>query len=362
MGTKNHISSFGGNGDDITIFGESAGGNSVINHLTQKLSYSLYTKAIVESGTYVGAVDLQTAQTEYASMLKKTRCTSLECLLKRSAKEIEQAARAAPHFGPVIDGVSLAALPNEIIKAGQHNTKVPVLMGSNRDELAAFLLPNALVNPPNMRELELDKLLAAAKVNVSEVKRVYDESRYSYPAHLGNFSHWWWVWQRVNTDQLPEPSGTRSLSGSGLGPCGVRAVARGLAAVGSQPVFVYFFAHPTEAKTWVPGSGPGSVLVGHGAEVPYVFGATGELKPGQEAELALKTVKYWITFAQQGDPNSPDMPKWPRYEIQSDTILRVQTGQEGGIIPESNLRKFACDYWETHPPGETLQASLTLVV
>jgi carboxylesterase type B len=49
--TSQHIAAFGGNGSDITIFGESAGANSVWNHLTQPASFPLYTKAIMQSGT-----------------------------------------------------------------------------------------------------------------------------------------------------------------------------------------------------------------------------------------------------------------------------------------------------------------------
>ena len=47
--TREHIAAFGGNPEDVTIFGESAGGNSVINHLAQEASFGLYTKAVVES-------------------------------------------------------------------------------------------------------------------------------------------------------------------------------------------------------------------------------------------------------------------------------------------------------------------------
>ena len=47
---RQHIAAFGGDPDQITIFGESAGGNSVINHLAQPASFPLYQRAIVESG------------------------------------------------------------------------------------------------------------------------------------------------------------------------------------------------------------------------------------------------------------------------------------------------------------------------
>jgi para-nitrobenzyl esterase len=49
---RQHIAAFGGDPEQITIFGESAGGNSVINHLAQSASFPLYQRAIVESGAY----------------------------------------------------------------------------------------------------------------------------------------------------------------------------------------------------------------------------------------------------------------------------------------------------------------------
>ena len=64
--TKKNIGAFGGDGDDITIFGESAGGNSVINHLAQPASFGLYKKAIVESVRAPNANTLSTTVDPWA--------------------------------------------------------------------------------------------------------------------------------------------------------------------------------------------------------------------------------------------------------------------------------------------------------
>ena len=88
--TKAHIAAFGGDGEDITIFGESAGGNSVINHLAQPASFGLYTKAIVESGAYnLGAGTMEEAETNYKKLLASSSCSSLSCLkaLKQKVRE-----------------------------------------------------------------------------------------------------------------------------------------------------------------------------------------------------------------------------------------------------------------------------------
>ena len=63
---QRHIEAFGGDGHAVTIFGESAGGNSIINHLAQPASFDLYARAISESGTYdVGAHSMAESEAGY---------------------------------------------------------------------------------------------------------------------------------------------------------------------------------------------------------------------------------------------------------------------------------------------------------
>jgi len=142
--TREHIAAFGGNPEDVTIFGESAGGNSVINHLAQEASFGLYTKAVVESGAYnLGARNMSAAQAGFVGLLGSAQCSDLDCLLAADATAIESAGGrgTAPAvsggrngWGPVVDGVSLKAAPVELIHAKQYNNKVPVIIGSNRGE------------------------------------------------------------------------------------------------------------------------------------------------------------------------------------------------------------------------------------
>ena len=81
-----------------------------------------------------GARPLATAQLQFESLLASANCSGLDCLLAMDAAAVEKASSGS--WGPTVDDVSLSAAPTDLIAAGRYNNKVPVLIGSNRDEMA----------------------------------------------------------------------------------------------------------------------------------------------------------------------------------------------------------------------------------
>ena len=330
---QQNIAAFGGDPDHVTIFGESAGGNSVINHLAQPASFPLYTKAIVESGAYdTGAQPLATAQTQFEALLGAANCSDLDCLLSMDAAAVEKASQGG--WGPTIDGVNLVAAPTDLIAQGKYNSKAPVLIGSNRDEMAYFTILEKV--PNQLTEVGMDALLLGEGVNMSKIeglKEVYDpDGGYPYPANLGNYSIWYWMSMRIATDSIP-----------GLGACAVRWFDRMLLAGKTPAVYSYLYAHPDQ-ETFVPGTGPGSVFVPHAAEILYVFGCDESAGLNtEESALARQTATYWTNFAKSGDPNGAG-PQWPKYDAQADSVIRLDVASGGGVAVQSGLRKAACDF------------------
>lgn len=346
---RDHISAFGGRGGDVTIFGESAGGNSVLHHLVQPASFGLFTKAIIESGTYEAGYPLADAEALYSAIIEKTGCgTDLDCFLNKSTKEIEVAKNEMAktstlkelHWGPVVDGVSNMGTPQQLIAAGKFNKKVSVVMGSNRDEFAVFTIsvPDFQAEfHPAMTEADFDHIFAyLGNDTIKTVKKLYDPSAYAYPTDLGGNSQWWWTAMRIGTDNGIPFKGFPK--GTALGHCSARRIAEQLFRGGTPNVYLYNFARPFIGKT-----------VGHGMEIPFVFHDTITLGlGGGNWKLSADVVAYWTHFADVGSPSVEKLLQWPSYAPNGDkaNMCFDATFTEPNITIEHAFRSDACDFWD----------------
>jgi len=258
----------------------------------------------------------------------------------------------------------MTGTPQELIAAGKFNTKVPVLIGSNRDEWSTFIAgPGHLASElakiyvPNMTESQFDNLLAyLGKDNIKAVKRLYDPSVYAYPADLGRFNQWWWSAMRVGTDNgIPFPSFPK---GPALGHCSARRIAEQLVRGGTPSLYLYHFEQPLVDPH----------LVGHGMEIPFVFHIPQlfALGPGKE-RLSQQMTNYWVQFATSGTPNLHDAtdawPHWPEYSPDGDkaNINFAATLFKSNISISYGLRGAACDFWDSLAAAERSASSMLIV-
>jgi para-nitrobenzyl esterase len=358
---KENIGAFGGDGDDVTLFGQSAGAMSILNHLSQPESYPLYNKVIVESGSQLFTssinITINDANMKYNAFLNGTGCEDIDCLLEVGAKELldlYEYANAAPSYWgwlPVIDGVSVTEFFLNLFESKLFNNNVPIIIGTNREEAAGYM--NIPSN--NLTEGEFESLIQTytpmSTEELTELKQLYDPQVYSYPAELGEYSIWAWMYARAQTDMMV----TAEL---GLpGHCQDRWLARKLLEGGSKSVYMYQWAHTPNTVS--------EVFAAHGYEPFNVYNMlvypiwkaqqTGNLTYIDDATAARVKMgramsAYWSSFAVSGDPSTTrdeselGMVQWPKFTTEQELTFMLEDDSKGGLRVEQHLLKEQCDW------------------
>src|SRR5437762_127260 len=331
---QKNIAAFGGNPNNVTIFGESAGGVSVHTLLTSPLSRSLFQKAISESGggrdgvltgrpmskdgvdpNYPVSAETIGVNFAHKHVIEGTDADALAKLRALSVAEIVDGGQESDgpggppiYPGPILDGKLVVETAESAYKAGRQ-ANVPLIIGSNSAEV-----PAGFVNASSK-----DELLSQFVSVKSEMSAAYD------PDGATDFAR---MLTLVNTDKVwAEPA---------------RFTARAFAAKGT-PVYIYLFSYVSPAM-----QGRMRFGAGHGSEIPYVFnnlrarnGAT--VDPKDEAVAKMMNA-YWANFAKTGDPNGSGLPKWPQYESGKGEIFDIKL--DGSAISEPDPRKARLDVIE----------------
>jgi para-nitrobenzyl esterase len=320
---KQNIKAFGGDPNNITIFGESAGGVSVHSLLTIPCAKGLFHKAIIESGggrdgVLTGRpIDKDNADNHYpvsaetigVNFAKRynidgTDAAALEKLRALSASEIvdggqETAGQGGPptYSGPILDGKLVVATAEQTYIAGKQ-PKVPIIIGSNSSEV-----PAGFINAASK-----DELLSQFKSVKEDMIKAYDpDGKIEFPQMLA----------MVNTDWVwAEPA---------------RFTARSFVAKGS-PAYIYLFSYvPDSMKQYM------RYGAAHASEIPYVFNnlreRNGIVVQSKDREVAKVMNAYWVNFAKAGNPNANGLPAWPAYHPNNEQILEFRTDGTAAASP-----------------------------
>jgi para-nitrobenzyl esterase len=308
-----NIGAFGGDVNNITVFGQSAGGMSVATLLGSPLSKGKFQRAIIESGAIIAGPPMQWLQdaeiagAEFAGAdgLQSLRELPPTELLKRFGSYMST--HRESRVGPVIDGYVLNADPNEVFRL-HREFKIPLIIGNNAREGFGHLSEDALGNV--IRQFYGTDAAAA--------------SLYETPDPILGTPAAQWV-----TDTSFRCSAVVTASRH---------------AAGGAPVYSYHFEQS------IPGrEGDGAA---HSYELPYVFGnlLSGGALAGQygaaDRRLSNVMVAYWTNFAKRGDPNGADLPVWPRFSVSGGGYMRFSSALAQDAQPAEGLRRPQCQLFE----------------
>jgi para-nitrobenzyl esterase len=333
---RDNAAAFGGDPGNVTIFGCSGGGRKTSLLMAMPAARGLFRRAIVESGPAVRALDRDeaTARTrmllsalgiDYArplDLLDVPMDRLLETVAQLSARAaagertVADSRKGDPYgfgFVPVVDGWALPEQPYDPV-ASAVSLDVPLIIGTNRDEMALFLKL-----APGAGSLDEQRLR-------SRIERMFgDDSDLLYKSYRE------WMPEAAPIDVLVAIQTAQIYR-----QASIRLAER--KAAGPGPVYAYLF----EWRAPILGGRLGAC---HGLEIPFAWGSTAQsqMTGGAEAEpLTTQMSRAWLEFGRHGDPNHSDLVAWPTYGPSRRTTMVFGTDTRVVEDPFSEERQL----WE----------------
>ena len=327
---KDNIAQFGGDPDNVTIFGQSGGGGKVCTLTAMPSAQGLFHKAIVESGAsvHLGSIADATVTRDKVLALLDMKSVDMDKLRSLSTQDLNAASAKAGllAFMPVVDGKIVPFSPFDPV-ASPLSAQVPIMVGSTKDEAT-----NVFLTDPTWQTMTDADLLKRVSASVGPEGAPQVIEMYRSAAPNDKPMH---LWTSIVTDQMFTHNSI--------------VLAERKAAQHAAPVYMYKI-------NWDSPVLGGKLRSPHAVELPFVFDnvdvSAGLVGAGpaqnQMAELMSRT---FAAFARTGNPNVKGYPHWPAYTLDKrDTFIYDIPPR---VVSDPNTRYRA--YWEAQAKDKSVR-------
>ncbi|HUA41337.1 MAG TPA: carboxylesterase family protein [Streptosporangiaceae bacterium] len=320
---QRNIREFGGDPRNVTLFGESAGGQSVLLQLISPGARGLFAKAIAESGGYaLNPVSLASAEAAGRAFAAKAGCASQTARCLRSLPVATILADQDPSGASAdIDGLVLTQQLKAALTSGDFS-HVPVIDGSNHDEWRLFvalaIAEGHPVTAANYQPMIATTLRVSRRI-AGLIAARYPLSHYKSPAL---------ALSAVGTDAIFS--------------CPTLLLDQDLARY--VPTYAYEFSDENAPSPYPSLGFPYGAA--HSFELPYLFtlrAVPPSLLSASQKRLAATMREDWTSFARSGVPSAAGAPPWPRFTAASQSMLALAPPVPA---PETDFSaEHQCSFW-----------------
>ncbi|KAF4547710.1 Carboxylesterase-like protein 3 [Elsinoe fawcettii] len=320
---QKYIHLFGGDPDQVTVFGESAGGGSIMHQITAfagTQGSAPFQRAVPQSPGFSPITSPKTQEDIFNDFLRAGNFSSLAAARAAPFAQVQLAniltVAAAPYggftYGPVVDGIFAPALPGQLLARGLFDKDVSILVGQNTNEGLLFTSP-FIQSEQNLRD-SLVSAIPTIAAFPDEIDFILNDL---YPPVFDGTQ------AQSYRDQIARSA---AITAELAFICNTFYLDK---AYGNQ-TYSYLFAVPPAL---------------HGQDVPYSY-YTGNGTPTTSViapPVALALQEYITSFAQDGNPNEPGVPFFELYGPDARVQVLNVTGFSGTRDPAANRR---CNYWQ----------------
>ncbi len=314
---RDNIENFGGDPNRVMIFGQSGGGAKTSTILATPSAKGLFHRAAAQSGSSLRLTTREQATKAAEQLLAKLEIpkTRIADIQKVSWQQLLEAQTGIAGFSPVMDGTILPHHPFDPV-APPESADVPMIISTTLED-AALSLTNFDLDEAGLKTI----LNQRYGDKGSEILALY---RQRYPQKSPFL-----IQAQVFTD-------------AGFRRSAITQAER-KAAMGKAPVYMYLWNWES------PGFG-GKFGAVHGIDVAASFHGVRDtiMGVGSPAGKVMcdRLASAWVAFAKTGDPNNPQIPRWPSYDTATRATMVFDTDTRVENDPRGEIRKF----WEKMPP------------